>query len=300
MDFNLDRLRSFIVVARAGNLSSAARELGTTQPNLGRQMTALEKEVRLTLFIRHSRGLGLTKHGEEFRLACQDIVGKISQIADIIREKDATPQGSLKVVSGAGMLDIILKNLPLFSKKFPDIHFDFSSVVNVYQLQIGDSDIAIMPDPISDPDFIQHHLYDMQMRIYASPSYLKEHGTPRNLEDLNSHKLVMYTGEHQETFNEQLKNDTTKNIFQPFITVRNGPAMRTALLSGSGIGCYGYDQELVEKNLLIDIFPDMPDQIMPYYYTYHCRLEGSPKVQVFYDFLKEEVVTAWERPDKTK
>ena len=42
MDFNLDRLRAFIVVARSGNLSAAARELGATQPNLGRQMTAFE------------------------------------------------------------------------------------------------------------------------------------------------------------------------------------------------------------------------------------------------------------------
>ncbi len=66
LDFNLDRLRSFIVVARTGNLSAAAKELGTTQPNLGRQMTALEKEVRLTLFSRHSRAtqprLGAAAH----------------------------------------------------------------------------------------------------------------------------------------------------------------------------------------------------------------------------------------------
>ncbi len=61
MDFNLERLRTFIVVARAGTLSAAARELGTTQPNVGRQMSALEKEVRLVLLSRHSRGLRLTK-----------------------------------------------------------------------------------------------------------------------------------------------------------------------------------------------------------------------------------------------
>ena len=63
MDFNLHHLRSFIIVARTGNLSAAAYELNTTQPNLGRQMTALEKEVNLVLFARHPRGLGLTKQG---------------------------------------------------------------------------------------------------------------------------------------------------------------------------------------------------------------------------------------------
>jgi DNA-binding transcriptional LysR family regulator len=66
MYFNLDHLRAFVVVARTGNLSTAAKELGTTQPNLGRQMTALSKEFNLELFFRHSRGVSLTKQGEEF------------------------------------------------------------------------------------------------------------------------------------------------------------------------------------------------------------------------------------------
>ena len=66
MNLNLDRLKAFTVVARIGNLSGAAKELGTTQPNLGRQMTALESETRLPLFSRHSRGLYLTKQGEDF------------------------------------------------------------------------------------------------------------------------------------------------------------------------------------------------------------------------------------------
>jgi hypothetical protein len=36
------------------------------------------------------------------------------------------------------------------------------------------------------------------------------------------------------------------------------------------------------------------------YYTYHKRLEGSPKVNAFHDFLKKEVVKVWQRPDPDK
>lgn len=286
MNLNLVKIKNFIEVARLGNLSAAAKSLGETQPNLGRQMTALEKEINLVLFVRHSRGIGLTKHGEDFRDLCLNFLGQVAQGIDVIREKNATPQGNLKVVSGSGMLEKILKYLPSFSKKYPDIHFDFISTVNVYQLQIGDADIAVMVDSMNDPDFIQHHLYDMHMRIYASPGYLEEYGIPTSLEDLKSHKLIMYTGDRQGLLNNQFRNDS---ILQPSITVPNGPAMRDALLSGTGIGCYGYDQELMERNQLIEIFPSMQDQIIPYYYTYHCRLEDAPKIHVFYEFLKEIV-----------
>ena len=111
MDFNLDKLRAFIVVARMGNLSSAAKELGTTQPNLGRQMTALQNEVNLTLFFRHSRGLSLTKHGEDFLNVCKDIVGQLIQKVDIIREKDLFPEGNLKIITGLGTTEEILGSL---------------------------------------------------------------------------------------------------------------------------------------------------------------------------------------------
>ena len=139
MDFNLDRLRTFTVVARTGNLSAAAKELGATQPNLGRQMTALEKEVGLTLFVRHSRGLALTQHGEEFRTLCRDIVGQIAQKINILKENEFSMSGCLRVISGPEILEIILERLPrgsvreavtnpslvLLNWKFPNIFIVF-------------------------------------------------------------------------------------------------------------------------------------------------------------------------------
>ena len=131
MAFNLEHLRSFVVVAREGNLSSAAKLLGTTQPNLGRQMTSLQNEVRLTLFSRHSRGVRLTKQGEDFLTVCEDIVGQLAQRTDLIREKDSAPEGNLKIVTGVGTTEAILHNLPLFSQKFSKINFTFLSMTEI-------------------------------------------------------------------------------------------------------------------------------------------------------------------------
>jgi DNA-binding transcriptional LysR family regulator len=297
MDFNLNHLRSFIIVARTGNLSAAAKELGTTQPNLGRQMTALEKEVNLVLFVRHSRGLGLTKHGQEFLDLCQDIVGRLAQGTNIIREKDSGPEGSFHFVSGVGLLEIILQNIASFSQKHPKLSFVFSSMVNAYQLQIGEADAAVMPEIISDSDFISHHLYDTVVRVYSSPHYLKQHAMPKTLEDLRLHKVIAYTGEKQEVLNKQIMGNNMIHTLHPLIQVTATPAMRTALINGAGIGCYAYDQNTMEKGLLVDVFPDMPDQVNSYYYTYHRRLEGSPKIEAFYEFLKE-ITKVWEKPEK--
>lgn len=297
MDFNLNHLRSFIIVARTGNLSAAAKELGTTQPNLGRQMTALEKEVNLILFVRHSRGLALTKQGQDFLSLCQEVVGRLAQGTDVIREKDSEPEGMFKFTSGIGLLETILENIALFSDKYPKISFSFSSIINIYQLQIGDADasVGLYSQSSADSNFIARHLYDTSMRVYASPEYLEKNSRPKTFADLKHHKVLVFGGNEFEIMNQQIMKHTAPVVITPFIEVFTGPGMRTLLLSGAGIGCYSYHKDLVEKGLLIDVFPDLPNSIVSYYYSYHKRLEGSPKIKAFYDFLKE-ITKIWEHP----
>jgi DNA-binding transcriptional LysR family regulator len=295
----LTHLKSFAVVARIGNLSGAAKELGTTQPNLGRQMTALGKEVGMELFVRHSRGVSLTTEGQEFLELCQQTIGRLDQGAALIRERKVAPRGTLKIVVGTGAITQILTHLSSFALKFPDLDFKFTSIVDVFQFQVGDADIGIVPTVFSDPDVIQHHLHDGLLRLYASPSYFKTHSFPKTFEDLKDHKLIFYNVADPEAFkthNILHKYKGENGSYRTHIEVNSGVALRAALLEGLGIGSFIYERTTVEKGLLVDVFPDIPDQKLPYYYTYHKSLEGSPKIQAFHEFLKE-VMKVWERPD---
>lgn len=295
----LSRLKSFAVVARTGNLSAAAKELGTTQPNLGRQMTALAKEVGMGLFVRHSRGVSLTAEGKEFLELCQRTVAQLDQGAALIRERRQNPKGTLKVVSGTGSLDMIFEHLSSFSLKYPELDFKFTTIADIFQFQIGDADVGLVPVVFSDPDIIQHKLYDCFIRVYASPNYLKTHPFPKTLDDLKHHKLVIYKVEDPEVFkthNIIPEGVSGNSAYRTHIELNSGAAIRSALINGLGIGTFLYTRNIVEKNLLVDVFPDMPDRKIPYYFTYHKNLEGSPKIQAFYEFLKE-VSKVWQRPD---
>ena len=48
--FDWNRARAFLLTAETGSLSAAARALGTTQPTVGRQIAALERELGVVLF----------------------------------------------------------------------------------------------------------------------------------------------------------------------------------------------------------------------------------------------------------
>src|SRR5437867_957176 len=60
---NVGLLRPLLAVARAGNLSTAARELAVSQPALTKSVRKLEQHVGVALFDRRARGMALTPSG---------------------------------------------------------------------------------------------------------------------------------------------------------------------------------------------------------------------------------------------
>ena len=166
MNINLEILNSFVVVAKAGNLSAAAKKLGTTQPNLGRQMTALAKEINLTLFDRHSRGVSLTDGGKQFLILSQTILGQLKYETDLIREQAQGLNGSLRIMKSPGTTGIILDALSLFRKKHPKVQFSITSAADVSDLHMAEIDVGILPALPNDPELVQRHLYDLGVRLY--------------------------------------------------------------------------------------------------------------------------------------
>ncbi|MCA9528294.1 MAG: LysR family transcriptional regulator, partial [Myxococcales bacterium] len=55
-DLSWDLLRVFLAVADTGSLTRAAEALGSSQPTVGRQVTALEEELDVALFERVGHG----------------------------------------------------------------------------------------------------------------------------------------------------------------------------------------------------------------------------------------------------
>ena len=288
----LTHLKTFLTVARKGNLSAAARELGATQPNVGRQMTALSKEVGIDLFVRHSRGLDLTHRGKEFFDLCQRIIGELDQGTSVIKEKDSEPEGILRIVTEVGASDALLEHLDTFIQKFPKLNFMFLTTTDIYQFQIGDADVGIVPTKYNDPDITQHHLYDLNLKLFASPDYIKNHSFPKHLKDLASHRLIVYSGSEKSSKEVNFHLHDLDNSPGSFVQVNNGRSLRSALVNGLGIGPFGYEENMVKNNLVIDLFPEMPPHKIPYYFTYHKRLESSPKIKAFHEFMKS-VVKIW-------
>src|ERR1700745_1833940 len=62
----LEGIKIFVRVVDSGSFSAVARELGTGQPAISKQVAALEEYLGAQLLMRTSRSLSLTEAGRDF------------------------------------------------------------------------------------------------------------------------------------------------------------------------------------------------------------------------------------------
>jgi DNA-binding transcriptional LysR family regulator len=82
---DLDAVRTFVVVAKAGRFSDAADDLSVTQQAVSKRVAALEKELGVRLFTRTARGVQLTIDGHAFLPHARDLLRADERAADSVR-----------------------------------------------------------------------------------------------------------------------------------------------------------------------------------------------------------------------
>lgn len=98
-------LHYFLTVAKEQNISKAAKMLHITQPTLSRQMTMLEKEIGVVLFVKGSRPLTLTGEGYLLRRRSEKVLSLIAKTEEEVRCGDEELEGMVTV--GCGEIEAV-------------------------------------------------------------------------------------------------------------------------------------------------------------------------------------------------
>lgn len=90
-------LRTFVCIARHGSFSRAADILHVAQPALSQQIRQLEEELGVPLFVRHARGVRLSRAGERMLAGAEDILSRISDLRSTMQAEAATISGDVRL-----------------------------------------------------------------------------------------------------------------------------------------------------------------------------------------------------------
>src|SRR5262245_18192471 len=97
------KLRIFHAAAEAGSFTHAGEALRMSQSAVSRQLSALDKELNVTLFHRHDHGLVLTEQGEMLFGTASEIMNKLSTAETLLSDTTTKPTGDLKITAPVGL-----------------------------------------------------------------------------------------------------------------------------------------------------------------------------------------------------
>ena len=119
----LTQISYFLEVARCLNFTEAAKHLYITQPTLSRQITAIEAELNMQLFIRNQKSLKLTPGGIILRDELGRMMEDYQQILEKAERASRGMSGSLRigVLEGHGISEILPDVLEYFEHTYPNI-----------------------------------------------------------------------------------------------------------------------------------------------------------------------------------
>ncbi|HEY1486140.1 MAG TPA: LysR family transcriptional regulator, partial [Micromonosporaceae bacterium] len=108
---DIRRLRYFVAVAEERSISRAARRLHLAQPPLSVQLHGLERELGVTLFTRHRRGVDLTEAGVELAHHARRLLDDIDTVTDAVRSVGQGASGRLTLAFVPALAVTLLPDL---------------------------------------------------------------------------------------------------------------------------------------------------------------------------------------------
>jgi DNA-binding transcriptional LysR family regulator len=197
-EYSMDKIRAlkyFLKVAETSSFSKAAKHFSVPASSVSRRIRDLEMELEVELFHRSTRVVKLSGLGEVYYDQVRDIIQSLENADDLVSQRSNSPTGLLRisVMPGYGRM-CLYPILDKFHQLYPNIILDIELTNQLADITQNEVDIAIRGTAALPDRAVAKKLCENEFVIVASPSYLAEHGTPRQWEDILEHQTLLYRG----------------------------------------------------------------------------------------------------------
>ena len=292
MEQNLSQYKIFYEVAKAGNISKAAKELYISQPAISKSISKLEDSLGVSLFTRNSRGVQLTSEGELLFHHTESAFEALSRGENELKRIKDFNIGHLRIgVSNSLCKYILLPYLKTFIDQYPHMKVTIesqSTALTLPRLEQQKIDLGLVAQPSVRRDLAFIPVMDIQDIFVTTKSYLENlylrEGRDTNIfetgnimlldtSNMTRHHVDEYMAENN-IFPHQILEVTTMDLLIEFAKI------------GLGIACV--IKELVQKELdsgmLVEIPLDIPIHRRTIGFAYHPANQAMA-LKTFLEFL---------------
>lgn len=160
-------LKSFLAIARMGTLGAAARQIGQTQPTMGRRLRALELALGQTLFQRTPNGFVLTDEGQSVLVHAERMEEEALGIARQVSGQPDSLNGFLRLSASEWFGTYVLAPvLAEFSRLHPGVTIELVTDTRLYSLSRREADLVFRIGAFDEPDVRQRRLLTQTYAVY--------------------------------------------------------------------------------------------------------------------------------------
>lgn len=291
---SIDDIRAFCAVVEFGSITAAARERRESKGGISRRVTRLEQRLAATLLARQPRAVSATEEGIAFYIKAREALALLSDAAETASEANSVPQGLLCVTAPVDLgLELLPSIISRFRRRYPQITVQLLLTSSALDLTTHRIDLALRASTeLPDMDYRAAPLASFAVRLYATPTYLAEHGEPQQPHDLPGHGLVVASDVMDATTVSLTRERHVERIaVKPVIQTGEMASVFQIVLAGGGIGPV---PDIVAATAVED---GRLRAVLPHWTVLHARLHAitiagrnaPARVRVFKEFMREEL-----------
>lgn len=288
-----DAMQAFARVVQAGSFTKAADTLHMSKTTVTQLVQQLEARLRVKLLNRTTRRVSITADGAAYYERVVRLLADVDDAETSLSSAAAAPRGRLRVDVPSPLARMILvPALPGFHARYPDIQLDMGVSDRVVDL-IGDNvDCVVRGGTITDQSLVARHVGDLQLGVYAAPSYLELAGRPEHPRDLQDthHRIVGFLWSRAgKTFPYAMqRGDEQVHVQGRYaFAVDDGNAYLAAGLAGLGVLWLPEYMAMPHRasGELVPLLQHWQLDPMPLYVAYPPNRHVSAKLRVFIDWI---------------
>lgn len=293
-DLVWDDLRTFLFVARLGQIQKAAKALGVDHSTVSRKLTRLESVLKMTLFDRAARRLKITPEGARLLETAKSMEATILREVYSLSDRQIGISGRVRVGAPQGLGTYFLASrLPGLTLEYPNLELELCSLPRNYSLASREADIVITMERPKTGSLRYKKLTDYTLGLYASPKYTERSTDPIEIQNLNDHNWCGYIDELLYTpALDLLKFDEIEIV--PRYRCVDVISQIEAICSGSVIGllpCFVAKR----RGGLVRLLAKEISITRPYYLVIHEDLANFGRVRLVMERLE-----SWIRTEKSR
>ncbi|ACT07603.1 transcriptional regulator, LysR family [Dickeya chrysanthemi Ech1591] len=188
---DLNALKMFVLTARNGSLSAAARQNNIPLPTLSRRIAELEHELDVVLLERTVKGCRATEAGERLLNQASLAIDMLNDVEQFLTTADSHVTGRLRLTMPQS-LEPWWEIIRQFQLTYPGIAINIYTTERRVDLVSEGIDVALRVGSISDDDVVASHLMDFRHILVASPELFQGSEHPKEPLDLMNYPCAAW------------------------------------------------------------------------------------------------------------